>query len=299
MNGRLAGQRPAGYRGRIARRVAGAALCLLLVALGGALAVHTVWGQALDALLMDALARAGARFTRAQAGVMRVVSVPALIVGGLAIGAVGVLRRRPTLGARALAVVAGANLTAQALKAALDRPDLGITLALPNSLPSGHAAFAASLSIGAVIVASPAWRTPVATLGWAWITVMGASAIAATAHRPADVVAAILVCGAWGLALAPAELAPPSVRGRATARVLGRAAWALAALGAAIVVVALWGVSVPGLVSPGLAYLGFQSYLAAHPVREAALAIASVLLVAGSAGAVLHEVDRLCWTGAR
>ena len=83
--------------------------------------------------------------------------------GGRRAGAVAVQRSRPELGVAAAATVVGANVTTQALKRWLDRPDL-LGLGGANSFPSGHVTVVASLAAGALLVsvrrASPPSRSP-------------------------------------------------------------------------------------------------------------------------------------------
>lgn len=139
---------------------------------------------------------------------------------------VAVLRGRLALAAGAVAVVAGANVTTQALKhTLLARPDLG--LGTLNSLPSGHTTVVASAVGAALLVAPRAWRPLVALLGGAATTLTGASTVVAGWHRPSDVVAALAVSLVWtaGVALV--------VRGPA-APIAGTTAGAVVGCGAAL-----------------------------------------------------------------
>ncbi|WP_313409978.1 phosphatase PAP2 family protein [Aeromicrobium sp.] len=93
-------------------------------------------------------------------------------------------------------VVLGANATTQLTKhSLLERSDFG--LGVHNSLPSGHVTLVVSAVAALLIVAPPAARAVVAGLGAFAAGLTGLSTIVAGWHRPADVVAALLVVMAW------------------------------------------------------------------------------------------------------
>jgi membrane-associated phospholipid phosphatase len=112
-------------------------------------------------------------------------------------------RRREVLAA--LAVVAGANLTTQLLKATLEHArhkafEHGIELPWPNSFPSGHTTAAASIAVALILVVPAAHRLTAALLGAALTAVVGLAVVILGWHYPSDVLGGLLVVGAWGFA---------------------------------------------------------------------------------------------------
>ncbi|WP_286930709.1 MULTISPECIES: phosphatase PAP2 family protein [Aeromicrobium] len=96
----------------------------------------------------------------------------------------------------AAVVIVGSNVTTQVLKhGLLDRPDLGH--GVHNSLPSGHVTVVVSVVAALLIVVPAGARAPVAGLGTFASGLTGLSTIVAGWHRPADVVAALLVVLTW------------------------------------------------------------------------------------------------------
>lgn len=289
---RGAGANDRWYARGLRRRLLSALLCVVAAVLGGRAALLTAWGQASDTLFMEAAARWADRLGPVVDVVTSLVSVPAMGVVGVLVLVVAVARRRPTLAGRAIVAAAGANATTQIVKALLDRPDLGVTTALSNSLPSGHTTFAMSVALAAVMVA-PQWgRGPSAVLGWAWTSLMGVSVMISQWHRLADVLAAFLVCGAWALALAPIE-----GRERQAPRASG--AMAIAALGfcglaLVVSVLALYSLDASAVARPGASGYGFAAFLESAPWRARLLAAAAFSWVVGVSGWVIHEVDVLC-----
>lgn len=109
-------------------------------------------------------------------------------------------RRRWTAAGVAVGTIVGANLTTQILKnLLLDRPDRGVPTLDFNSLPSGHTTLAASAAAAIFLVVSPRWRPLAAAAGGTYSVLAGAATFLNLWHRPADVVAAFLVVGAWTL----------------------------------------------------------------------------------------------------
>ena len=280
--------RPVGYGSRLVRRVGGALVSVGLVVWLSWWTVFTVVGQALDSVLMEAVTSWSTVVAPVEPVVTGLVSVPAMVLVALVVAGVAALRRRVTLAGRAVGVVVGANLTTQLVKSVLDRPDLGVTFPLTNSLPSGHTTFAASVALALVIVA-PAWfRSPAAWLGWVWTSLMGVVVMVSAWHRPADVLTAVLVSVAWALALAPVE---HRVRhGARVQRVMAVAALVLLGLGVLGCAIGVIGVDLAGAGASGHAIT-----LGGTPWRERLLSASAVCVVSGVIGLVMHEVDRLSW----
>lgn len=112
-------------------------------------------------------------------------------------------RRREVLAA--IVVVAGANLTTQLLRTALEHArhkaiEHGLELPWPNSFPSGHATAAASIAVALLLVAPAAHRRAAALAGAALVAIVGISVIVLRWHYPSDVLGALLVVGAWAFA---------------------------------------------------------------------------------------------------
>ena len=130
------------------------------------------------------------------------------LLGYVSIGTVGVVtvacvglalaRGRARLALAAVAVVGGANVTTQVLKhGLLDRVALADGVVASNSLPSGHTTVVAS-AVGALCLVSPRVLRPLAVVAGSFaITLTGASTVVAGWHRPADVVASVLVVAGW------------------------------------------------------------------------------------------------------
>ncbi|MHA7277210.1 phosphatase PAP2 family protein [Arthrobacter sp. HLT1-21] len=129
-------------------------------------------------------------------------SLPALsvLIAAAVILFVTLRRQRWSAAAIALGTIAGANLTTQVLKNQLfDRPDRGVPTLDFNSLPSGHTTLAASAAAAIFLVVTPRWRPLAAAAGGAYSVAAGAATFLNLWHRPADVIAAFLVVGAWTL----------------------------------------------------------------------------------------------------
>lgn len=128
------------------------------------------------------------------------VSIKGIALGIVVVAVLALLRRRPRVALAAAALVAGANVTTQILKAAIPRPYYGI--GADNSLPSGHTTVLVSLALGLILALPRPLRTPCVLLTSAIGTFTGAAVVAERWHRPSDVVAAFGVCGLWaGIAL--------------------------------------------------------------------------------------------------
>ncbi|MPY09989.1 phosphatase PAP2 family protein [Arthrobacter bussei] len=129
-------------------------------------------------------------------------TLPAISVVLAAAAILFVVLRRQRYGAAvvAVAVVLTSNLTTQVLKnLVFDRPDRGVATLAFNSLPSGHTTLAASAAAAVFIIMTPRWRPFAAAAGGAYSVLAGVATFINLWHRPADVVAALLVVGTWTL----------------------------------------------------------------------------------------------------
>ncbi|MFY0408340.1 phosphatase PAP2 family protein, partial [Solicola sp. PLA-1-18] len=161
-------------------------------------ALTTRSGQELDQSAMESV------YAREDAvgqllSVLGYISIGTTALALLVCVGLALVRHRYAAAGAAVTVVAGANVTTQALKNyVLDRPDFGnLTL---NSLPSGHTTVVTSIVLAALLVAPRSLRLAVAGLGTGAVTFTGASTIVAGWHRPSDVLAALAVSLAWGSA---------------------------------------------------------------------------------------------------
>lgn len=194
------------------------------LSMGLVLALHRVFvasgpGQRLDDSVADSATRhaisdgIGTFFLSA-------VTVP-ILLGGMALAVlIAVLRRRPADAVGALVLMAGANVTTQVLKhVLLDRPDLGVTLDLANSFPSGHTTAAAGMAAVLVLVTAPRWRPLVVVIGGASAALAGWATLTNGWHRPSDVIAAFAVVLAWYCLVRAAIMLADHRRGRTPGRV--------------------------------------------------------------------------------
>lgn len=117
---------------------------------------------------------------------------------------IGVARgeRRATIAA--LVVVAGANLTTQALKALFSHPRIGAILGTYHlawdGFPSGHVTAVASIAVAFAFVLPARLRLLVALVGACVVLAMAWVVLALNMHYPSDVIGALFVTGAWGFA---------------------------------------------------------------------------------------------------
>lgn len=280
------------YGARLRRRMFAALACIIAAAVLTWGAVYTAWGQSADTLFMEAAMRWRFSLGSYASLITGLVSVPAIVLVAVAVVGVAVARRRPTLAGRAVGMVAAANASTQLLKAVLERPDLDVTTVIPNSLPSGHTTVAMSVTLALVMVA-PEWlRGPSAWVGWLWTALMGFAVMMSAWHRLADVLVSVLICGAWALLLTPIEQRARHVPGMRRAML-----WAVVIVFAFAVlasVIALIGVDVAAVATPGASGYGFSLFLAEQPWRARLLAVTGMLWIISVTGFVIHEVDSLC-----
>jgi membrane-associated phospholipid phosphatase len=118
--------------------------------------------------------------------------------------AVALLRGRPRLAVAAVALMAGASLTTDALKEITGAehfpyPTQTVTW------PSGHMTAGAALALALVLVVPGRWRPGVAVGAVLWVGAVAAAILLLGRHLLSDVVTGLLVAGAWA-ALAVAGL---------------------------------------------------------------------------------------------
>ncbi len=212
------------------------------------------------------------------------VSVVTLALAIVAAVGVGAVRRRPGLGVLAAAVMGSSVVLAEVLKAVLPRPMLvdGATWLMRNTFPSGTAAVAVAISVGAVLVAPDRIRWLALVLGALYAAVVVDAIQIAGWHRLSDAVGSVLlvigVAAAGAATMARAGLVQPSISGRVDRRIR----YILAGLAAALIAVSglLLGLMVafPILASP---VGGLRAFLqASFPLLGAGLTILALVAFA-------------------
>lgn len=199
-----------------------AALTAVLAAVG-VLAVWWVFvttslGQRVESTALEGSQIGRRRLSEGSQTVLDVVSVPFLVVVIVVGVAVALVQRQGRVALAVPLLVGGANVTTQLLKyQVLTRPDLGVSEAVANSLPSGHTTVAGTVAAVAVLVAPPRWRWAAALAGWAYAGGTGLATMVNGWHRASDVAAAMLVVLLWGaLAVLVGRPLPPGPGHRPT-----------------------------------------------------------------------------------
>lgn len=168
---------------------------LLVLAALVRVALQTARGQSADEQAMRTVT-AGRETALTLLSILGRVPMWTIVVLAVIALVLAVRGRRARAAAAALVVFAGANLTTQVLKhSLLERPDF--ELGVHNSLPSGHVTVVVAAVAALLLVVPPGARAFVAGLGTFATGLTGLSTIVAGWHRPADVVAALLVTLAW------------------------------------------------------------------------------------------------------
>jgi membrane-associated phospholipid phosphatase len=161
--------------------------------------------QRLDLRVLVHLTRDEGPVYTLAAALVNLGDLAALLVLLAAIGALGwrLGRRREALAAAV--VVAGANLTTQLLKVALEHArhkafEHGIEFPWANSFPSGHTTAAASIAVALLLVVPARHRLAALLAGATLTAAVGFSVVILAWHYPSDVLGGLLVVGAWGFA---------------------------------------------------------------------------------------------------
>ena len=119
-------------------------------------------------------------------------------------------RRRPRLALAAVALIGGATLTTEALKGLTRAPRFPVTGEIV-SWPSGHMTAATALALALILVVPARWRFTAAVAGTLWVVAIAGTILLLGMHLASDVVAGMLVAGAWaGLAIAVLRAWPDS-----------------------------------------------------------------------------------------
>lgn len=180
---------------------------LVLVGLLAAVFVVPVWwlttqtwsGQWIGDLALYSRAYADPAALDLASQTLGLVSLASALAGAAGLALIAVPRGGLPLMAVVMGSIGGANLTTQALKRLLDRPDLlgHAAYATGNSFPSGHVTLMASIGFAVILVAPRVTRTPAALLASVAAAAIGISAMSLAWHRLADVIGGILIALAW------------------------------------------------------------------------------------------------------
>ena len=167
--------------------------------------VTTETGQRLENL---ALRGAALRTdSERETGLARLSQVSILIFGAalVAVFVVGLIRRRPRLGIAVGGLMIVSVVAVELLKNVLPRPLLveGPTWILRNSFPSGSAAIAVAIAIGAILVSPDRLRWVTVPVGAAYAAIVVEALQTTGWHRLSDTLGSVLVV----IAIASAGLA--------------------------------------------------------------------------------------------
>lgn len=173
--------------------------CLGLVLALYLVFVRTARGQWVDDASLRGTTIGRGRIIDPVSNILNLVSVTALVLATITVGAIGYLRRRPRLAMLAMLLVVGSNLTTEVLKhLVLNRPLRDAADPLPfNTLPSGHTTVALSVAAAVTLVVPARVRVPVAVVGVLYGGTTGVATLSAGWHRPSDAVTACLVVALW------------------------------------------------------------------------------------------------------
>jgi membrane-associated phospholipid phosphatase len=116
------------------------------------------------------------------------------LLGGAVI-LLALLRRRVGTAAVIAAILLGANVTTQVLKAMIE-PSRGSGLG-ETSWPSGHTTAAMTVALCLVLASPVRWRPWAGAVGSIYVLAVGFSLMLPGWHFPSDVVGGMLVAGAW------------------------------------------------------------------------------------------------------
>lgn len=173
-------------------RVAAFAIALAATYLGF---IVTDRGQVLDSGSFAALSAVNGA-AGAEAGLVRVGGPVLLAIVALAAAIGALVRRRWRAILQGAAIVALSIVVTEGVKFVLPRPDLGGHGYADNTFPSGHMTIATSLAFAiAVILPRRPGAGLVSAIGLAVAAVVGCASIVSYAHRPSDVIGAVLVVG--------------------------------------------------------------------------------------------------------
>jgi|GEM_PF-862656 len=159
------------------------------------LLVATEPGQRIENLALRGAELRSDAEREAALGRLSVVTVAIFALAVVAVVTTGFLRRREPLAVMAATAMIGSVALAQVLKAVLPRPELvdGPAWLLRNSFPSGSAAVAASIAIGALLVAPDRLRWATLIAGVLFAALIGEAVQTTGWHRLSDTIGGVLL----------------------------------------------------------------------------------------------------------
>jgi membrane-associated phospholipid phosphatase len=183
-----------------------AIVCAAAIAPLAALAYSYGPVKARDLQLLSDLERETGRVHDLASAIVILGDLGPLLILAAAVVGIGLWfgRRREVVAA--LVLIAGANLTTQALKVVLEHvryrvAQEGWELPWANSFPSGHTTAAATIAVALLFVVPARHRLPAAVVGFLLTAGVGISVMVLAWHYPSDVLGALLVVGAWAFAI--------------------------------------------------------------------------------------------------
>lgn len=182
------------------------------------LAVRTPQGQALDtrAMIDASAALVGQTWTST---VLSLISPLSVVIATVSIAGLAAISGGRRAAFRVLVTTGATIVGAALLKAVLVRPEFGGQSG--NSLPSGHVAAVAALTVAASMAVPTAHRMWVVLVGGAATVATGVATLALGWHRPSDVVAAMLLAITVGCISAGASSSSEDTVFREVAEVRG------------------------------------------------------------------------------
>lgn len=162
--------------------------------------VHTEHGQLLDTIALEGNRIGRDRVDGPMTTVLNATSVLSVAIATGVAAFIALVRRRIALAFLAIVLIVGSNVTTQALKYGLYRPDFGVDVeraSAGNSFPSGHATIATAIAVAFLLVLPSRARGIGALVGAVYAAFVGVATLSAGWHRPSDAVGAVLIVGAW------------------------------------------------------------------------------------------------------
>src|SRR5580704_17126066 len=177
-----------------------AALCVAALALVWTLASQVGVVRIKDAVaLYDFTLLSGPRIDPPLNVLLHLLEPAEFVLWGIALVAVALARERPRVALAVVALMTLAPFTSETLKPLLAQPhdQVGAVTIGAASWPSGHSTAALALVLSAVLVAPRRLRPLVASLGAAFVLVVGCALLILAWHMPSDVIGGYLVAGLW------------------------------------------------------------------------------------------------------
>jgi Membrane-associated phospholipid phosphatase len=208
----------------VKRPIAGCLGCVVGSALLAHLAFRAEGFGRLDATVLSRLSDRHGSLAGPVASFFSFLADPLPQLVMLALACFVALRRGlPRHAVAAVVLVAGANLTTQALKVVLEhhryQPILGYSQVGPTAFPSGHATAALAMACAFALVVPRAWRPAAISLGVLATLAVGCSRVILHHHYPSDVLGGWLVAAGWCFAVVAALRVSEELRSQ---RGLGR-----------------------------------------------------------------------------